>query len=87
MQRRIVPDIVKEQSLHALPLASTALDAAKMMAHRDVGAILVVERDGRLAGIITERDITRRIVANGLDPKKTPVTDVMTHNPVHPFAG
>jgi CBS domain-containing protein len=71
MQRRIVPDIVKEQSLHALPLASTALDAAKMMANRDVGAILVVERDGRLAGIITERDFTRGSSPMGTIRRKT----------------
>lgn len=81
MQRKIIPDIVKEQSIYALPLDGTALDAAKMMANRDVGAVLVVERDGRLAGIVTERDITRRIVANGLDAKKTAVADIMTPSP------
>lgn len=81
MQRRIIPDIVKEQSIHALPLDGTALEAAKLMANRDVGAVLVVEKDGRLAGIVTERDITRRIVANGLDSKKTTVAEIMSRNP------
>ncbi|MBE0529702.1 MAG: CBS domain-containing protein [Rhodospirillales bacterium] len=81
MMRRIIPDVVKDQSIHTLPPDSTALEAAKMMANRDVGAILVVGKDGRLAGILTERDITRRIVANGLDPKKATVAEIMTHNP------
>ncbi|MDX9859364.1 MAG: CBS domain-containing protein [Rhodospirillales bacterium] len=81
MQRKIIPDIVQEQSIYALPPDGTALDAAKMMADHDVGAVLVVERDGRLAGIVTERDITRRIVADGLDAGKTAVADIMTPGP------
>lgn len=81
MQRRIVPDIVKEQTIHALALDSTALDAAKLMAASDIGAIMVVDGEGKLAGIVTERDITRRIVATGLDARKVPITEVMTRNP------
>ena len=81
MQRKIIPDIVKDQSVHALPLDGTVLDAARMMANRDIGAVVVVAKDGSLAGIVTERDITRRIVANGLDPKKATVADIMTHDP------
>ncbi|WP_316977843.1 CBS domain-containing protein [Shumkonia mesophila] len=79
--RRIIPDVVKDQSIHTLPLDGTALEAARMMANRDIGAILILEKNGLLAGILTERDITRRIVANGLDPKKTTVADIMTRNP------
>lgn len=81
MLRRIIPDIVKEQRTHALSPENTAYEAARLMANRDVGAVLVVGEDGRLAGIITERDLTRRIVANGLDPKKTTIAEVMTRNP------
>jgi len=81
MHRRIIPDIVKDQSIHALPPDGTVLEAAKLMSNRDVGAVLVVEKDGRLAGIVTERDITRRIVASGQDPKKTAVSEIMTRDP------
>ena len=81
MLRRIIPDIVKDQRIHALAPDKTAYEAAKLMANHDVGAVLVVDADGRLAGIITERDVTRRIVAKGLDPKKTAIADVMTRNP------
>lgn len=81
MLRRIIPDIVKDQSLHALAPDSTAFEAARLMANRDVGAVLVVGEDGLLAGILTERDITRRVVANGLNPKKTTIAEIMTKNP------
>lgn len=81
MLRRIIPDIVKDQSLHALAPESTAFEAARLMANRDVGAVLVVGEDGQLAGILTERDITRRVVANGLNPKKTSIAEIMTRNP------
>ncbi|MEM3114475.1 MAG: CBS domain-containing protein, partial [Nitrososphaerota archaeon] len=45
----------------------------KMMV-RGVGACFV-ERDGKVVGIITERDIVRRVVASGLDPLKTRATE------------
>jgi CBS domain-containing protein len=54
--------------------------AAKQMAAKNVGAILVVEED-RLVGIFTERDVLFRIVARGLDPQATRLADVMTRAP------
>jgi CBS domain-containing protein len=55
-------------------------EAAKRMAARNVGAILIVE-DGRLIGIFTERDMLVRVVAPGLDAKATRLADVMTRAP------
>ncbi|MGZ5570918.1 MAG: CBS domain-containing protein [Usitatibacter sp.] len=54
--------------------------AAKLMAAKDVGAIMVVE-DDRLIGIVTERDVLFRVVAKGLDAKVTRLADVMTRAP------
>jgi CBS domain-containing protein len=54
--------------------------AAKLMAAKNVGAILVVEGDC-LVGIFTERDIAFRVVARGLDPQATRLADVMTRAP------
>ena len=55
----------------------SVVEAARRMAKKDVGAILVVE-DGQLVGIFTERDIAFRVVARNLDPDETRVADVMT---------
>ena len=54
--------------------------AAKLMAARNVGAILVVD-DDRLVGIFTERDLLVRVVARGLDAHATQLAEVMTREP------
>jgi len=54
--------------------------AAKLMAKRRVGAIMVVE-DAQLVGIFTERDIVFRVVARELDAQTTRIADVMTPAP------
>jgi CBS domain-containing protein len=58
----------------------TVSQAARLMAGKDAGAVLVVEGD-QLIGIFTERDVVFRVIALGLDPKETLLRDVMTANP------
>ncbi len=55
----------------------TVRRAADLMNERNIGGLVVMEGD-RLAGIFTERDILRRVVATGRNPATTPVGDVMT---------
>jgi CBS domain-containing protein len=81
MQRKIMPDIVKKQAVSSLKIDNTVLEAATMMTSANVAAIVVIDDDGKLVGIITERDLTRRAIAKGLDPKETPIGDIMTANP------
>jgi CBS domain-containing protein len=57
---------------------STLREAAQMMRDLDVGPLPVCGEDDRLAGIITDRDITIRAIAEGKDAEKTSVRDVMT---------
>jgi CBS domain-containing protein len=52
-------------------------EAAVLMDLRDVGCLLV-EEGGKVKGIITERDIVRRVIALGVDPKKVRVADIMS---------
>ncbi len=55
----------------------TVLDAIRMMADKDVGALVVIE-DGRPVGIFTERDYARNVVLEDRQSKTTPVRDVMS---------
>jgi CBS domain-containing protein len=55
-------------------------EAAKLMAARNVGAIMVVE-DDHLVGIFTERDVVFRVIARGRDAQTTRLADVMTRAP------
>lgn len=58
------------------PTISVA-DAVAEMNRNRVGSVLILE-EGRLVGIFTERDVLRRVVGAGLDPKRTLVSEVMT---------
>jgi CBS domain-containing protein len=55
-------------------------EAARLMAAKNVGAIMVIE-DDRLVGIFTERDVVFRVVARGLDAQATRLSEVMTRAP------
>jgi CBS domain-containing protein len=81
MKRRIVPDIVDQQELWTITPQTSAREAARLMAHRKIGAAMVLS-EGRLVGIFSERDLATRVVAQGLDPDSTLVGAVMTGNPV-----
>ena len=58
---------------------SSVREAAGVMNHHSVGALVVLEGE-QLAGIFTERDVLRRVVAEGRDPSLTRVEHVMTRN-------
>jgi CBS domain-containing protein len=59
--------------------------AAARMRDLDIGPLPVCGDDDRLVGMLTDRDITVRAVAEGRDPKKTRVSDVMTPNIIYCF--
>jgi len=53
----------------------TVVDAARIMKQEDAGVVPVTE-NGRLTGMVTDRDIAIRVVAEGRDPQSTPVREV-----------
>ena len=57
--------------------SDSVLEAANLMNQHNIGGVVVLDGD-RLAGIFTERDILRRVVAQRLDPAATTVAEVMT---------
>ena len=59
---------------------SPVVEAARLMEREGVGSIPVCE-NGRLEGIVTDRDIAVRVVASGRDPRETRIADVMTRDP------
>jgi CBS domain-containing protein len=67
----------KGPGVTAVQPSDTVLQAANLMNDLNIGGVVVLEGD-RLAGIFTERDVLRRVVAQELDPATTPVAEVMT---------
>jgi CBS domain-containing protein len=60
-----------------LPDASV-LDALKLMAEKEIGALMVVDKKDKVVGIITERDYARKIILKGKTSMKTSVKEIMT---------
>lgn len=67
----------KGRALHGVPVNVTVSEAVAQMNQHKVGAILVMN-GSQLAGIFTERDVLTRVIAASLEPKTTPVSQVMT---------
>jgi CBS domain-containing protein len=75
---------IMTSKVEVIPPTATIIDGAKKMKQLDVGAVPVCDGD-RLCGMITDRDITTRAVAEGRDPSKTKVSDAMTDDIVYCF--
>ena len=80
-QLRIIPDIIHNQTISGLSAERPVIEGARLMAEKNVAAIVVISDDGKLSGIVTERDLTQRVLAKGLDPDKTTIGDIMTKAP------
>ena len=62
--------------------ADTTVHAAILqMSEKRRASVVIVDREGQLRGIFTERDLLRRVAVPGRDPKTTPLGDVMTREP------
>ncbi len=68
---------------HVISLAPTAtvFEAACVMTRANIGSVLVIDHANTLLGIVTERDLMRRVMAKALDPATTPLASVMTPEP------
>jgi len=75
-----IRSLMERRKFVTAPPSATVREASEMMAKKQVGAVLVVEK-GRLIGIFSERDVVFRVVAQGLDPAATPLSAVMTPDP------
>lgn len=83
MMHRTIGELVGDRlpvTLH--PTATVRQAAAAMSAAHVASVVVTAEPGGHLEGIFTERDLTERVVANGLDPDATPLGAVMTLCPL-----
>ncbi|KAH6791351.1 CBS / octicosapeptide/Phox/Bemp1 domains-containing protein [Perilla frutescens var. frutescens] len=65
-----------------IPEATTVSDACRRMAARRVDAVLLTDASALLSGIVTDKDITTRVIAEDLRPEQTVISKVMTRNPI-----
>jgi CBS domain-containing protein len=76
---KMVKQILKEKGHHFWSVGPAAMvyDALKLMAEKNIGALLVLE-DGKLVGIMSERDYARKVILKGKSSLDTPVREIMT---------
>lgn len=75
----LVRDLMNSNLVTIAPAESAAL-AARLLSRYDLGALPVCQNDGRLRGIVTDRDLVLRCLAPGEDPRRLPVGDIMTRS-------
>ena len=71
---------LKQQPLTCLPTTSV-FEAVLKMSEKNYGAVIVINDENKVIGIVTERDVMNKVVANELDVHATVLSDIMTENP------
>jgi len=74
-------DLIKNQETYQADLGHTVLEVVRAMVERNIGAVPVIH-NGKLVGIFSERDLMKRVVAEGRDPRSTCLAEVMTDDPL-----
>lgn len=83
MMHRNVGELLSNRVVVALSSDASVREAAGRMKAAHVASVVVTEAEDRhIAGIFTERDLTERVVADGLDPDRTRLAAVMTPHPM-----
>src|SRR6185295_8847736 len=77
----VVSEIMPKRATITLRIDSkpSAMDVAKIMMAKKVGSIVVVDHDGAPVGIITERDILKRVIVSNKRPIDVAAQDIMSH--------
>ena len=74
-----IRDVMTQAVIPIAPEENVAV-AARMLAHYNIGILPICGENGRLRGLVTDRDIVTRCLASGRDPAVTAVADVMSGN-------
>ena len=74
-------DIINRQVVTISPFEPVS-EAAYLMRNEDIGALVVVDKDNKPIGIITDRDLVVSVIAERINPAEVSVEDIMTKNPV-----
>ena len=79
-----VAELLKHKGSDVVTVAPDAsvFEALKIMESKNIGAVLVVDEEGEVSGIMTERDYARKVILRDRSSRSTPVTDIMTREVV-----
>ena len=72
----------KGHAVYSVSPDTTVYDALKLMAEKEIGAVVVLE-EGKMVGIMSERDYARKVILKGKSSKETRVREIMTSEVIH----
>lgn len=72
----LIRDVIRNRPPYSMKPSASVHDAAEFMAERNVGAVCVVDDEGKLLGVFSERDVVKRVVLQKADPSLIRVGDV-----------
>ena len=73
-----IGDVIRDREPYSVRDTATVLDAAEYMTSRNIGAVCVLDEEGKLTGIFSERDLLRRVVIVGKQASDVNIRDVMS---------
>jgi len=73
---------IKGHDVYSVSPDTTAFDALKIMAEKEIGALVVLEKD-KMVGIMSERDHARKVILKGKASTETSVREIMTTDVIH----
>lgn len=78
--KRFVKEILQDKGTEVVTVAGMqkVADALEKMAEANIGAVVVTDENGKMAGIFTERDYARKVIEKGPDPLGITVNEYMT---------
>ena len=68
----------KGRNVISIAPGASVFEAIKIMADESIGSLVVLDENGKLMGIVTERDYARKVIVMGRSSKKTAVAEIMT---------
>jgi CBS domain-containing protein len=75
------PEFATKPKPLTFPRDAPVAEAVARMSELDFGSVIVVDGEGKVEGVVTERDILKRLVNKGRDPASTRLGEIMTSNP------
>jgi CBS domain-containing protein len=64
----LIKDVIRDREPYSMKATASVMEAAEFMAQRRIGAVCVLDDDGRLMGVFSERDLLNRVVVPRRDP-------------------
>jgi len=68
----------KKKEVWSVTPSDTVFDALKLMGEKEVGALMAIDEQGKVQGIISERDYARKVILKGKSSRDTKVAEIMT---------